>query len=186
MRKIAVAALLLVASDGLCQTPAKDPDSLQTLLVEVHQLRQAIEAMTLTSQRVQIALYSLQIQDAAVARSSQRLDEARNRCRGEETNRQHTAAEIQRLERFLAENQQQIAGPEIPGASPAAEAKAIEARLPELKTTLEVQTTTVQTCQTAEAEASGGLRNDQAKLAELQDRIERLDKALEQLAGGGK
>jgi hypothetical protein len=48
------------------------------------------------------------------------------------------------------------------------------------------ETTEVQTCQATEAEASSQFRNDQAKLLDLQDRIARLDKALEQLGGTGK
>ncbi len=40
--------------------------------------------------------------------------------------------------------------------------------------------------QAAEADASSQLRNDQAKLVELQDRIERLDKSLEKLSAAGK
>ena len=83
MSKIAfIMVSLFAASAALCQTPAKESDTLQSLLMEVHQLRQDIEAMTVASQRVQIALYTLQMQDAAVARTTQRLDEARNRCKG--------------------------------------------------------------------------------------------------------
>ena len=184
MRKTAFAAMLLAASVGMCQTPAKEPDPLRSLLLEVHQLRQDIQAATVASQRVQIALYTLQMQDAAVARATGRMDDARNKCRGEEVNRQHIASDIQRLESSLAATL--TAPPDIPGAVPADEAKAIQSRLPELKNALDTQTTELQACQSAEAEASIQLRNDRAKLAELQDRIERLDKSLEQLGMAGK
>ncbi len=60
MTKIVLAAMLCVASGGLCQTPPKEPETLQSLLVEVHRLRQDIEAMTVASQRAQIALSTLQ------------------------------------------------------------------------------------------------------------------------------
>lgn len=178
MRKIALAVVLSVIPVALCQTPAQDPDTLRTLLAEVRQLRQDIEALTVASQRVQIALYSLQMQDAAVARAAQRVDEARNRCRGEEGGRQHTASEVQRLERALADLR--IAPANAPGSSPG-DLKELEARLAEMKSTLEGQVTAVQACQSTEGEASVALRNEQAKLAELQDRIERLDKGLAQL-----
>ena len=39
------------------------------------------------------------------------------------------------------------------------------------KTELDVRTAELQVCQAAEAEAAGQLRNDRAKLSELQDRI---------------
>jgi chromosome segregation ATPase len=175
MRKIAFAVMLFLASNGLCQTPAKEPDTLQSLLVEVHQLRQGIEAMTVASQRVQIALYALQIQDAAVARAAQRLDNARNKCSGTAANREHTASEIQRLESGIAS-----------GTLTEADTKAVQSALPQMKREIEAKTLEVQACQVAEAEASSQLRSDQAKLADLQDRIERLDKTLEKLGGAGK
>jgi chromosome segregation ATPase len=175
MRKTALFAAMFWTASGFCQAPVKEPDVLQALLVEVHQLRQDIEGMTVASQRVQIALYALQMQDAAVARSAQRLDSVHTRCIGADEGRQHTAADIQRLESSLAS-----------GTVPQNEAEAVKQRLNELKSHLDAQTAEVQTCQAGEAEASTQLRNDQAKLLDLQDRIERLDKALEQFGKTGK
>jgi hypothetical protein len=59
-RTMVFSVMLFIASHGLCQTPVKETDTLQSLLAEVHQLRMDIEAMTVASQRVQIALYELQ------------------------------------------------------------------------------------------------------------------------------
>jgi len=157
----AVFVLLLFVVPGFCQTSMKESDTLQALLAEVHQLRQDIEAMTVASQRVQIAMYALQMQDAAVARATQRLDDAHNRCSGLEADRAHKAAEIQRLE-----------GGVTAGTLGDIDAKAVQSALPQWKS--------------VEGEASGQLRNDQAKLADLQDRIDRLDKTLEKLATAGK
>ena len=170
MGKMVLAVMLLGASAGLGQTPAKEPDTLQALLAEVHQLRQDIEAMTVASQRVQIALYSLQMQDAAVARAAKRLDDARSKCSEVSANREHTASEIQRMESALASG---TLGP--------AETRELQSRLTQIKSQAEAQSAEGQTCQTAEAEASSQLRDDQAKLIELQDRIERLDKTLQRL-----
>src|SRR5580692_8452198 len=152
MRKIVFAVMFLTGS-AFCQTPTKVPDALQALLVEVHQLRQDIEGMTVASQRVQIALYQLQMQDGAVARAAQRLDSVRSKCSLAEENRRHTAADIQRFEGALA-----------PGTVPQPEAEAAKERLTELKGNLEAQSAEVQTCQAAEAEASTQFRTDQAKL----------------------
>jgi hypothetical protein len=168
MKTVAI-GFLLIAGLAFGQTPEKAPDTLQALLTEVRQLRQDIEAMTAASQRVQIALYALQIQDAAVGRATQRLEGVRNKCADAETNKQHTAGEIQRLETsfaasMLADN----------------DAKAVKERLAEMKFALEMQTAEAQHCQAAEAEHTSEVRNEQAKLRELQDRITRLDKALEQ------
>jgi chromosome segregation ATPase len=175
MRKNALAVMSLLASSALCQTPAKEPDTLQSLLTEVHQLRQGIEALTVASQRVQIALYALQMQDAAVARAAQRLDNVRNKCSGAEVGRERVASEMQSIESRLAA-----------GTPPEANAKAVQLALPQLKREVEAKTLEVQACQVAEADAASQLRSDQAKLADLQDRIERLDKTLEKLGGAGK
>jgi chromosome segregation ATPase len=175
MLKTALFALVFWTASAFCQTPANEPDTLRALLAEVHQLRLDIEGMTVASQRVQIALYALQMQHAAVGRSGQRLDSARSRCLGAEEGRQHTAAEIQRLESGLAS-----------GTASQNEAEVVKRRLSELKSQLEAQTAEVQTCQPGEVEASAQLRNDQARLLELQDRIARLDKALEQFGSTGK
>jgi chromosome segregation ATPase len=175
MQKTALFTLMFWAASARCQTPAKEPDTLRALLAEVHRLRQDIEGMTVAAQRVQIALYALQMQDAAVARSAQRLDGTRSKCVGAEDNRQHLVADIQRLESSLAS-----------GTVEQNEAAAGKQRLSELKTHLDAQTAEVQACQAGEAEASTQLRNDQAKLFELQDRIARLDKALEQFGSTAK
>ena len=167
-------ALILLTSSAFCQAPVREPDALQALLVEVHQLRQDIEGMTMASQRVQIALYQLQMQDGAVARSAQRLDSVRSRCAAADENRQHTATDIQRFESVAVTTR------------PEAEAEAVKERLTELKGHVDAQNAEVQTCQAGEAEASAQLRSDQAKLLDLQDRIARLDKALEQLGSTGK
>ncbi|MEP6716027.1 MAG: hypothetical protein ABJC09_10670 [Terriglobia bacterium] len=66
----------MLPSEGLCRTPPKEGAALPTLVLEMRQLRQAIEARTLVSQRVQIALYTLQMQDAAVARDAHAVDSA--------------------------------------------------------------------------------------------------------------
>ena len=174
MRKIVI-AMLVAAAHGTCQTPAKDPDTLQALLVEVRQLRQDIEAMTAASQRVQIALHGLQMQDAAVARAAQRVDEARNKRMSWEASRDRVAADVQRMEASINA-----------GTLNDAESKAIQQRLPELKSELDRSTAQVQSGQAEEAEATSQLRTEQAKLSEIQGRIERLDKVLEKMDGAGK
>ncbi len=172
MKQIAVAVMLSVATNGLCQSPSKENDALQSLLGEVHQLRMDIEAMTMASQRVQIALYNLQIQDAAVARAAQRVDSVHDKCRSVEDARQHTAADVQRFENALAS-----------GGMQGSQTKDLQSTLTELKSRLDSQTAEAQACQTSEAEASGQLQHEQAKLSEMQERIDRLDKTLEKVSG---
>jgi len=178
MKRIAFAVALCMSSTGLCQTvPApKEQDTLQSLLAEVHQLRFSIEAMTVASQRAQIALYTLQIQDAAVARAMQRLDDQRNRCKGPEERKLRMVGEIKKLENILSA-----------GTTAAVEVKSFQERESQLKSEIDAVAMEASTCQATEAEASSQLRNEQqAKLVDAQDRIDRLDKALEKLSVGGK
>jgi len=167
--------ILFAASKVFCQTPAKEPETTQALLSEVHQLRLAIESMTGASQRVQIALYSLQMQDATVARAIQRLDGVRSRCSALENDRAHLAADIKSMENSAAS-----------GGESDPIARAVTEVLPGRKRALEEKSAELQSCQTTEAELSGQLRNEQAKLNELQDRITRLDAALAKLGTEGR
>ena len=112
-----------------------------------------IEAMTLASQRVQIALYKLQMQDGAVARAMQRLDGARDKCIRTENDRQHVTANIQQIENALAS-----------GSMPDSQTKELQRRLADLKVMLDTQTAEAQACQTAEVEASGQLQKEQGQL----------------------
>ena len=79
MRRICLVATLFAASNAFGQTTAKESDILPSLLEEMRRLRVAIESMTVASWRAGRALL-LQLQDAAVARSAQRLDTAKGKC----------------------------------------------------------------------------------------------------------
>jgi hypothetical protein len=175
MRKLPFATILFAASRAFCQSPQPEPAALRALLVEVHQLRVDLQAMTVASSRVQIALQSLQLQDAAVGRAAQRLDELRNKCAAADIAFQRISADLQTVE--LASP---IVGPEI------VPAQGQGGRRGELRRFLGTQTSAVQACKATEAEAASQLRNDQAKMTELQDRISRLDKTLEQLGTATK
>jgi hypothetical protein len=100
MRLCTIAVIILSAAVriGFCQSPSKENDTLQSLLVEVHQLRLAIQGMTVASQRMQIAVSQMQVQDTAVARATQRADDAHNRCMEIENRRHDAATEVQRIE----------------------------------------------------------------------------------------
>ncbi len=145
---------------------------MDALLAEVHQLRLAIESMTGASQRVQIALYSLQLQDGATARAAQRLAEIHDKCSAKEADRAHVAADAQRAESATTSVDRQTQ-----------EAMDVVAHF---QRELEVRTAELQSCQAAEAEASNLFRNEQGKLTELQDRITRLDAALAKLGAEGR
>jgi hypothetical protein len=176
MKTRGLAVALFAAAVAFGQAPAKEPDTLQALLAEVRQLRIDIEAMTVASQRVQIALYNLQMQDAAAIRSSQRLDEVRRSCSDLETRRRDTAGEVQRMETDGDSGRLEPNQPKELQAAVLAERKRV----------LESLTADEQTCRGTESEAEIQHRNDQVKLAAAQERIDRLDKELDKTAAIGK
>ena len=142
-------------------------DPMQALLVEVRLLRQDIEAVTVASRRVQIALYSLQLQDAAVAREGQRLDATRAKCSSMTENRRRTAGRVSQIEDVLGK---------IDSAAP--EWKDFQAELTNLKKGVSGEDTEVQACQGEEAERMSQFQKEQAQMRALRGRIEALDQAL--------
>src|SRR5579863_7169953 len=96
-----LSVFLLTGSVAFCQIPTQDNETLKSLLNEVHQLRMAIQSMTVASQRVQIALSQLQIEEGAVARATQRFDSAHGRCQSMAESQQRTKADIERTQAAL-------------------------------------------------------------------------------------
>jgi DNA repair exonuclease SbcCD ATPase subunit len=94
---------LLISTAAFGQTSSTDSQTLQALLAEVRQLRQDLQNITVAAQRAQILVYRLQLQQAAVARASQRLDDARSKLEAAQANRKKVAAEIKKYEEMLRE-----------------------------------------------------------------------------------
>ena len=96
--------LALVASIALGQTPPAESETLRSLLSEVRQLRQALQTTTVTSQRIQITLYRLQVQVLAAAQATQRLDQARSKVAEAERWRQQLAGRVGDMEKRQSQN----------------------------------------------------------------------------------
>jgi len=141
---------------------------LQALLVEVRQLRHDLQTTTIAAQRAQILLYRLQGQEAAVTRASQKVDDARARIAETQSNRTKLTSDIKRHEDFVSTTEN----------SPA-ERKQVEESLIQLKGKLASLENEEQQRQTREIEAEDQLRTERAKLGELQDQLDRLEKVLE-------
>ena len=164
-----VVGLLLLAAPCPGQTGPSDSQVLQALLSEVRQLHRDLQATTITAQRTQILLYRLQGQEAAVARASQRLDEAREMHAGAQAECKQLAAEIKKHEELIGNMQ-----------TPAAQRKVLEDRLSQEGARLESFEAQERQEQTREIEAQQQLRTEENALAELRDRLDRLDKSLEE------
>ncbi len=163
-----VLSLLVFSTACFGQTTSGDSRTLQALLLELRQLRQDLQTTTIAAQRAQILIYRLQGQGAAVARASQRLDEARDKLARIQEQRKQVVSEIKRIEGFISNTD-----------NPPNQRKELEEGLAQLKTRLESLENEEQQPQTREIEAQQQLRVEEVRLSELRDQLDRLDKALE-------
>src|SRR6266851_9632315 len=81
---------------SFAQTASTDSQTLQALLDEVRQLRKDLQTTTVASQRVQIILYRLQLQEGAIARVQQRVDEVHSKLAEAQAGVRHFASETER------------------------------------------------------------------------------------------
>jgi len=159
--------LLVLSIPAFAQSAPSDSQTLQALLSEIRQLRKDLQTTTVAAQRVQILMYRLQMQHAAVARAQQRVDEARSRLAEAQDRVRHFTTEIERAEAALNDSQNSI------------DSKQVEGMLAAAKRELEPQKIAQQEWETKEAEAVQNLRSEEAKLAGLEEQFDRLDRELE-------
>ena len=164
-----VAAMALAGAALLAETAPPEPQTVHALLAEVRALRQDLRMAIVTAERMQIVLFRLQVQEMAVSRASQKLDEVRGQLSQIEESKKTMAARIQEMEeqvRVAQEpNMRQTFAGQIIGLR--SMVQRWEAEIPVL--------------QAKESEALGQLQGEQARLAELQDSLDRLDKGLDRL-----
>jgi valyl-tRNA synthetase len=164
MRTLAVFCL---AAAAFAQTP--DAQGLQALVNEIRQLRVDMQTTTLTTQRVQIVLYRLQSQTALVTRANSHLEELRSSLSNAQSDHKNASLRVQQLENTvhtLADN---------------AERKHVEDALAGMKFEAERFAADEQRIQERMIDAETQYRTEQAKLAGLQDQLDRLDKVLDSL-----
>lgn len=172
-RLILMLGLLLCGGPVFAQSTSTDSQTLQALLAEVRQLRMELRNTTAAAQRVQILLYRLEAQETTVAHASQRLEETRLKLTQIQDEHKHLAPEIKRQEDIVSRGQISLA-----------ERNHIEdVALPQFKARLEALETEEQQRQANVSDAENQLRIDQAKLTDLQDQLEQLQRTLESLGG---
>src|SRR5215472_13868602 len=86
---------------GLAQSTATESQGVQALVAEVRQLRKDLQATNGNALRVQLLLYRLQAQQAAVGRASEHLNDTRARLAGTQEHRRILAASLKRNEEFV-------------------------------------------------------------------------------------
>ncbi len=149
--------------------PARSPGDqiVQSLVEEIRQLRQVLQTMIATTQRAQFVASRLQAQEATVARATQRVDSARQRLADAQGQRRNLELQMKQSEDAL----NRTADPK--------ERKQFEEHLSFGKANLEGLAAQEGELQTRLVEAQDQLRQEQAKLSALQDRLDRLDRELE-------
>ena len=160
-----VLCFLFLSASGLGQSAATESQGMQALVAEVRQLRKDLQATNANALRVQVLLYRLQAQQAALARASDRLSNARSRLAGMQQHRTEVAATLKRFEE-LFENTE----------TTSEDRKRFQGEISARKQELEALATVEQQQQSAEMEAEEQLRAEQAKLNELEERVDRLEK----------
>ena len=165
-----VLGLLFISALGFGQSTSSDSQGMQALVAEVRQLRKDLQTSNGYALKAQILLYRLQFQEATVARVSQHLNDERSKLAQTQEHRRAAATRLKQWEESLDNT-------EISSE----DRKRVQAEISAKKQELESVTPEEQQRQTAEMEAEEQLRVEQAKLGELEDRIERLEQDL-----GGK
>ncbi len=164
MRRVYFLILVVLGVFGMTvatfgQATSSDSQTLRALLSEVRELRHDLQSSLARIQAAQILLSRLQIQEVAVTRASQHLDDARSKLAEVQVVMRSEAAEIKHFE------------DEAPNGENAAQ---VEEALKRAKSDLEGSTKLEQQRQATESEAEEQLRTEQDKLNSLEAQLDEL------------
>ena|SRR5882724_5245957 len=164
MRRVYFLILVLFGMTAATFGQSTSPDSqaLQAVLIEVRGLRQDLQVSLGRIQSAQILLSRLQIQEVAVTRASQHLDEARSK--------------LAELEVAVKSEQAEITHSEDEAPNAGERTAQVEEALKRARSDLEVSTNLEQQRQATEIEAEQQLRTAQDKLNSLENQLDELVK----------
>lgn len=161
-------SFLFLCTSGLGQSTSNESQGMQALVAEVRQLRKDLQTSNGYALKAQVLLYRLQFQQAAVARASERLSNVRSRLADMQHHRTEVAANLKRFEEALENTE-----------TSSEDRKRFQGEISANKQELEALAAVEQQQQAAEMEAEEQLRTEQAKHNELEERVDRLEKALD-------
>jgi hypothetical protein len=163
----AVTVLIALATTTGGQTPQQpNQDTLGALLVEVRGLRSAIEQMASVGPSIQLAMGRLQLQEQRINTLVRRADVLHDALVAAHKRAGEVQDRVRNLQRALE------------GSTEPVHRSSIEAELPILKQELARATAEIQRLQTEESEAASQVASEQARWAEINQRLEELDRAL--------
>ena len=175
MHRAALVAMLLLVFPTLAfaqsatsaTSTAADPTTLRDLLSEVRELRQELRTTTRAVQRAQVLIHRVDAQQAAVTRAFQRVEDARTKLLDLQGGRKRTENQAQQFEALLNQTD-----------NPAFR-KQYEEALTQLRAGIANSAAEEQEQQAKVNELEDQFRLAQAKLDDLESRLDRLDKDLE-------
>jgi len=154
-----IAVAFGIATAAFAQTTSSDSQTMQSLLTEVRQLRQDLQVSFTRMESAQILLSRLQIEQVAVSRASQHLDDARTKLAEVQVVIRSETAEIKHYEDAPSNGENTAMA---------------EAALNRAKSDLEASTNLAQQRQSIETDAELQLRTEQDKLTRLESLLDEL------------
>ena len=157
-----IVGVLGISACAFGQAASPDTQTLQALLSEVRALRQDLRVSLNRAQSMQILLARFQIQEGAITRASDRLNDARQKLFDTHVHQKEMAIEAKRLEDALnaAETPQQQTD--------------LQDRVKHVKSDLEIAGNIAQQQQTTETQAEQQLRDEQDKLSVIEGQLDEL------------
>jgi chromosome segregation ATPase len=166
MISAAVAVLIVLATTAGGETPQPNQDTLGTLLVEVRGLRSAMEQMASVGPSIQLAMGRLQLQEQRINTLVRRADGLRDAVAA-------AYKQVGPLQDRMRNGQRELEDNPEPGRR-----SQLQDSLADLKQQLARATAEIQRLQTEESEATAHVSSEQARWAEINQRLEELDRAL--------
>jgi chromosome segregation ATPase len=163
----AVTMLIVLGTTAGGQTPQQpNRDTLGALLVEVRGLRSAIEQMASVGPSIQLAMGRLQLQEQRINTLVRRADVVRDALAAAHKRAGELRDRLSSLQQALEDS------------TDSTHRSAIEGELPNLKQELGRATAEVQRLQTEESDTATQVSSEQARWAEINQRLEELDRTL--------
>jgi hypothetical protein len=159
---------VIIALPALAQpAPEPDPQALQKLLSEVHELRVAIDRSTLLGARTQIALQRMQIQETRTNRLAQDYESAHRQAEEIAANKVRMTTQGKDVEERAA----QTTEPQM--------RRELEDQIKQYKLAIETVAGQEQRMRARETELAGQLQLEQNRLQDLYSRVDEMERALD-------
>jgi DNA repair exonuclease SbcCD ATPase subunit len=155
-----------LSASAFGQAAQNDPQTLQALLTEVHELRQELRSSLARMQTAQIMLSRMQTQQSVVTHASDRLDEARAKLDAAQDRRQNEAIEFKRLDDSLSNEENPT------------QQKMIQDEIIHFKSELDASTAAEQQSQAIENECELQLRTERDKLDAINAQLDEIIKSI--------